>query len=101
MRKKIVASLVLVMGLMTFAQPVLADEFSNGSNYDSYQGGYITSSEKHWTSYKIRSSNITVGAGIRIQSEPTKVSNGIGSARVESQGGLSPYVAHTHYKYVY
>ena len=75
MRKKIVASLILVSGFLTFAQPVLADSFSIGSNYDWYEGGYVTSTEKHWTSYQVRGTNITVGAGIKIGSQPTKVAN--------------------------
>ena len=94
-------SVGLMLILLLSGVSAFADEFSISSNYDWYMGGYVTSSEKHWTEYRLRSSDITIGAGIKIGTNATEVKNGIGTARVTSKHVVGPYYNHTHSKYTY
>lgn len=100
MRKKMIFIMVLLLMIVLKVNPVLADEFSDSSNYHSYQGGYTIQTRSHWTSYKLRNAPyLTVGAGIKVLSHATEVKTGQSGARVDSKHNVGPYVKHTHYKY--
>lgn len=100
MRKNLVFILALGMLVLTNANPVLADEFSESSNYHAYQGGYTTQTRSHWTLYKLKNAPyLTVGAGIRVLDYTTEVKVGQSGARIDSKHNVGPYVRHTHYRY--
>lgn len=80
---------------------VLADEFTNISAYDLYAGGYITSTQKHYTTYRV-AANVTVGACIKIGSYGTEVNVGYnGYSHIESSHKVSPYYSHAHSKNIF
>lgn len=93
------ASILLCL-LLLGSTVVFADEFNYRDAYSQYAGGYITSTEQHYTTYSVNAP-VTVGAGIKIYGYATEVTTGTGYANVKSNHHVSPYYEHTHSKYNY
>lgn len=75
--------------------PVAADEFNYSGQYDAFKGGYVTSTETHWTSYGYKW-NDTIQAMVKVLSYNTEVATGQNSVRVNSVHRASPYAEHSH-----
>lgn len=99
MRKKIILGLSLVLAAAFLVKPVVADEFSDSSNYHLYRGGYTIATRSHFTEYRINGSNITIGAGIRVLSNPVEIKTGLRQAFITSKHKAQPYDDHTHSRY--
>jgi len=86
-------AIIAILSLL--AVPIAADEFNYSGMYDAYKGGYVTSTESHWTSYGYKWDN-TIQAMVKVLSYATEVATGHNSVRINSTHAAGPYVEHTH-----
>lgn len=80
---------------MLCTMSVAADEFTQSSSFHTYQGGYVTSSRKHWTSYSVNG-RIKVKSTIKVTNRAVETNVGTQYSKIVSRYTAGPYDYHTH-----
>lgn len=91
--KKLLLS--LITGFMLCTTSIAADEFDQSSSFHSYQGGYITLTRRHWTSYSVNS-RIKVYSTIQVRNYVREKNVGTQYSKIVSNSDVGPYEYHVH-----